>query len=74
MSRNKEHRGTAFGHWGLPPKAAAPLGLCSLFLIIYVINIYGYSLYIPFIFPKYVPHDSLCVFLNLFIQQKKNLV
>ena len=62
MSRNKEHRGAAFG--GAPNGAAAPLGLCSLFLFIYflylntIMKIYGYSLYIPYIFHIY--------FLNIF--------
>ena len=50
--------GAAFGGapMGRPPKAAAPLGLC--FWLFYIINIYGYSLYIPYIFHIY--------FLNMF--------
>ena len=42
---------------GRPPKAAAPLGrrrrrrLC--FWLFYIINLYGYSLYIPYIFHIY---------------------
>ena len=35
MNRNKEQRGAAFG--GAPNGAAAPLGLCSLFLVIYLL-------------------------------------
>ena len=34
-----------------PPSAAAPLGLC--FWSFYIIDIYGYSLYIPYIFHIY---------------------
>ena len=50
--------GAAFGGapMGRPPSAAAPLGLC--FWLSYIINIYGYSLYIPYIFHIY--------FLNMF--------
>ena len=68
MNRNKEHRGTAF--CGAPNGAAAPLGLCSLFLLIdflyyeYLWIFLMYSLYIPYIFPKDVPYISPCVFLN----------
>ena len=69
MSRNKEHRGAAFGAApnGRPPKAAAPLGLCSSFLLIQfsIMNICGYSLYIP----KFVPCIFPCVFLNLWSQE-----
>ena len=36
---------------GRPPSAAAPLGLC--FWSFYIIDIYGYSLYIPYIFHIY---------------------
>ena len=83
MSRNKEHRPNgAAAPLGVPPKAAP---LCSLFLLIYPfiviiisMNIYGYSLYIPyifhtyiFLFPEYVPYISPFVFLNLWSQQKK---
>ena len=55
---------------GRPPKVAAPLGrrwrrrLC--FWLSYIINISGYSLYIPYILLKYVAYVFLCVFLNLF--------
>ena len=60
---------------GRPPKPAAPLGLCSLFLLFFcIMNIYGYSLYITYLFLKYVPYVFPCVFLNLWSQQKKNLV
>ena len=37
---------------GRPPSAAAPLGLCLW--LFYIINIYGYSLYIPYIFHIYI--------------------
>ena len=68
--------GTAFGGapMGRPPSAAAPLGLC--FWLSYIINIYGYSLYIPYIlhiymyiFPKYFPYIFPWVFLNLWSQE-----
>ena len=53
MSRNKEHRPNgAAAPFGAPPKAAP---LCSLFLLIssfYIMNVYGYSLYIPHIFKQ----------------------
>ena len=55
MSRNKKHKGAAFGT--ATNGAAAPLGLCSLFLLISflnIMNIYGYSLYIPYIFHVYM--------------------
>ena len=48
MSRNKEHRGAAFG--------GAPLGLCSLFLLIYFLYyeyvwiFLIYSIYIEYCF------------------------
>ena len=59
---------------GRPPKAAAPLGrrrrrrLC--FWIFYIINLYGYSLYIPYIFPSYVPSISLVCFLIYGVKSK----
>ena len=77
MSRNQEHSGAA-AEGGRPIGGAAEVPLYSLFLLIllfsYTMNIYGYSLYIPFIFhiyicPKYVPYMFLCVFRNLFSQQ-----
>ena len=71
MSRNKEHRGAAFG--------GRPIGsvfFVSAHLSFYVMNIYGYSLYIPYIFhiyiyicPKYFPSIFLCMFRNLFSEQ-----
>ena len=79
MSRNKEHKGAAFG--GALNGAAAPwvcvLCFCSFILIYYehlwtfiiYIYIYIYSLYILYIFPKYVPSIFLCVFLNLWSQE-----
>ena len=73
MSRNKEHRGAAFG--GAPNGAAAfggrPIGgaaeggasvfFVSARLFSYIMNIYGYSLYIPYLFPKYFPYISSLV-------------
>ena len=56
--RNKEHRGTAFG--GAPKGAAAKCDLC--FWLFDIINIYGYSLYIPYMSPKYFPYISLMCF------------
>ena len=60
MSRKTEHKGAAFG--GAPNGAAAfggrPIGsvffVSALFLIAYIMNIYGYSLYIPCIFHIYI--------------------
>ena len=49
MSRNKEHRGAAFG--------GAPIGSVfsvSAHLFFYIMNTYGYSLYIPYIFHIYI--------------------
>ena len=45
--------GAAFGGAPMerPPSAAAPLGLC--FWLFDIMNIYGYSLYIPYIFHIY---------------------
>ena len=60
---------------GRLPRAAAPLGLC--FLLFYIINICGYSSYIPYIFHIYFldmfhSHPCIfpCVFLNLWSQEK----
>ena len=59
MSRNKEHRGTAFG--GAPNGAAAfgghPIGsvfFVSAHLFLYIMNIYGYSLDISYRFHMYI--------------------
>ena len=43
---------------------------CSLFLNLFSINIYEYSLYIQHIFSQYLPYICPCVFLTLFRQQK----
>ena len=79
MSRNKEHRGAAFG--GAPNGAAAfdgrPLGVppkaAPVFLIIlyhkYLLIFLIHSSYIPYIFPKYVPYIVPCVLLNLWSQE-----
>ena len=80
MSRNKEDRGAAFG--GAPTGAAATLGLCSLFLLIYlfilwifmdipyIFLIYSTYIYIYiYICPKYFAYSFLCMFHNLFSQQ-----
>ena len=63
MSRNKEHRGAAFG--GAPNGAAAfgDRSIGSVFFVsahvfFYIMNTYGYSLYISYIFHIY--------FLNIF--------
>ena len=50
MSRNKEHRGAAFG--GAPNGAAANGGLCSVFLI----NSYHKYLLVYLICSLYIPH------------------
>ena len=59
MSRNKEHRGAAFG--GAPNGAAAfgvrPIGsvfFVSAHLFLHIMDIYGYSLYIPYILHIYM--------------------
>ena len=59
MSRNKEHRGAAEG--GTPNGAAAfggrPIGsvfFVSVHLPSYIMNIYGYSLWIPYVFHIYI--------------------
>ena len=49
MSRNKEHRGAAFG--GRPIGSVFFVSDHSFFCIL---NIYGYSLYIPYIFHIYI--------------------
>ena len=58
MSRNKEQRTQTQWSHGAPPKAAP---LCSLFLLIslYIMNIYGCSLCIPYIFHIYSLYNSL---------------
>ena len=52
-----------------PNGAAAEGDACVSDYLNYIINIYGYSLYIPYIFPKYVPYIFPCVFLNLWSQE-----
>ena len=66
MSRNKEHRGAAEG--GRP---TGSVFFVSAHLFSYVMNIYGYSLYIPYIFPKYFPHMFPHVFLIYSVNRKK---
>ena len=58
MSRNKEHRPNgAAAEGGRPIGGAAEGGASVLFvsahLFFYIMNIYGYSLYIPYIFHIY---------------------
>ena len=88
MSRNKEHRPNGAAAEGGRPIGGAAEGGASVFFVpahsfFYIMNIYEYSLYIPYIFhiyiyicifPKYVPYIFPCVFLDLFSQDKKNLV
>ena len=70
--------GAAFGGatMGRPPSAAALLGLCfcQLFWSFYIIDIYGYSLYIPYIFHIYFlamwSMFSLVCVLNLWSQEE----
>ena len=54
MSRNKEHRGAAFG--GAPNRAAAigSVFFVSAHISFCTLNIYGYSVYIPYIFHIYI--------------------
>ena len=51
MSRNKEHRGAAEGAaafgGGRPVRSVF---FVSAHLFVYIMNIYGYSMYIPYIF------------------------
>ena len=77
MSRNKEHRGAAFG--------GRPIGsvfFVSAHLFFHIMNIYGYSSCIPHIFhtyiyiytyiyicPKYFPYSFLCMVRNLLSHQ-----
>ena len=77
MSRNKEHRPNGAVVEGSHPIGGAAEGGASVFFVsahlsFYIMNIYGYSLYIPYIFhiyiyiyiyicPKYFPYIFLCV-------------
>ena len=65
MSRNKEHRGAAFG--------GAPNGsvfFVSAHAFYYIMNIpYIFLIYFILICPKYFPYIFLCMFRNLFSQQ-----
>ena len=67
MSRNKEHRGAAFG--GDPNGAVASRKLhwecVHKYLWIFLI----YAVCVPYIFSRYVPSIFLCVFLNLWSQE-----
>ena len=73
MSRNKEHRGAAFG--------GRPIGsvfFVSAHLSFYIMNIYGYSLYIPYIFhiyicPKCFPYVLPSKFMIFKIHTKENI-
>ena len=65
MSRNKQHRPN-----GAAADSGASVFFVSAHLSFYIMNIYGYSLYIPYIFhiyiyiyicPKYFPCIFLCV-------------
>ena len=61
MSRNKEHRGAAFG--GAPNGAAAALGLCSVFLLIYLF-ILLISMDIPNIFLIYSIYICIYIYMS----------
>ena len=83
MSRNKEHRPNGAAAEGGRPIGGTAQGGTSVFFvsahsIFYIMNIYGYSLYIPFIihiyiyiyiFPQYVPYVFPCVFLHAWSQE-----
>ena len=63
MSRNKEHRTKGAAAEGARPIGGTAEGGASVFFVsaqlsFYIMNIYGYSLYIPYIF-------HIC-FLNIF--------
>ena len=77
MSRNTEHR--PFG--GRPIGGAVEGGASAFFvsahLFFYIMNIYGYSLYIPYIFhiyiyPKYFPYIYiyLCIYIYVYMVDK----
>ena len=59
MSRNKEHRLNGVAAEGGRPIGGAAEGGASVFFVcahlsFYMMNIYGYSLYIPYIFHIYI--------------------
>ena len=59
MSRNKEHRPNGAAAEGGRPIEGAAEGGASVFFVsahlsFYIMNVYGYSLYIPDIFHKYL--------------------
>ena len=71
MSRNKEHRGAAFG--GAPNGAAAfgghPIGsvfFASAHLSLYIMNIHGCSLFIPYMFHIYI-YIYIIIYIYIYI-------
>ena len=65
MSSNKEHRSNGAAAEGGRPIGAPPLKpVCLIILYHKSLCIFLiYSMYIPYIFPKYVPYISLVCFL-----------
>ena len=62
MSRNKEHRPDGAAAEGGRPIGGAAEGGASVFFVsahlsFYIMNIYGYSLYVPYIFHIYIYID-----------------
>ena len=74
MSRNKKHRPNVAAAEGGRPIGGAAEGGASVFFVsahlsFYIGHIYGVSLYIPHIFPKYVSYIFPCVLFNLWSQE-----
>ena len=75
MSRNKEHRGAAFG--GAPNGAAAFIGSVFVCFCSFISVYYEYFMDIPYIFliyfificPKYFPYISFVCFVTYYSQQ-----
>ena len=66
MRRNKEHRPHGAAAEGGRPIGGAAEGGASVFfvsahLFLYIMNIYGYSLYIPYIF--HIFHIYVCIYI-----------
>ena len=62
----------------VPPSAAAPLGLCSLFLLIYFLILWIFMaipciflIYSMYICPKYFPYIFLCMFVIYSVNSMK---
>ena len=63
MSRNKEHRPNGAAATGGRPIGGAAEDGASVFFVsaplsFYNMTVYGYYLYIPYLFPQYFPYVS----------------